>query len=66
MDFSFDVIGADDFERQHTRYEPLTDALRKLIDVGIHTAVDDETVKAALGHLEACLLYTSPSPRDRS
>ena len=53
MDFSFDVIGADDFERQHTRYEPLTDALRKLIDVGIHTAVDDETVKAALGHLEA-------------
>ena len=31
--------------RQRASYEPLTDALRRLIDAGIHTAVDDATVR---------------------
>lgn len=53
MEFKFDVISAGDYASQRASYVPLTDALRKLIDVGIHTAVDDATVKEAMGHLEA-------------
>mgnify|MGYP005818741219 CR=1 FL=1 len=52
MDFTFDVISAEDYERQRRRYEPLTGAIRGLIDVGIHTDVDDATVLLALEHLE--------------
>ncbi|GJF09362.1 thioesterase [Mycolicibacterium cyprinidarum] len=53
MEFSFDVISAEEYTRQRSSYEPLTDALRRLIDVGIHTAVDETTVQEALGHLTA-------------
>ncbi len=53
MEFAFDVISAEDYDRQRASYDPLTDALRRLIDVGIHTAVDDGTVQEALRHLEA-------------
>ena len=52
MDFAFDAISGEDYDRQRRRYEPLTDALRTLIDVGIHTEVDDATVLLALDHLE--------------
>ena len=31
MDFGFDVITAEEYERQHALYGPLTQALRKLI-----------------------------------
>ena len=53
MEFPFDLISAEDYARQRASYVPLTDALRKLIDVGIHTAVDEATVHEALEHLEA-------------
>jgi len=53
VDFAFDVISAQEYARQRASYEPLTDAVRRLIDVGIHTAVDEATVQQALGHLAA-------------
>ncbi|MBX7431615.1 PaaI family thioesterase [Mycobacterium sp. Y57] len=53
MDFSFDTISAEEYDRQRESYEPLVDALRGLIDAGIHTEVDEATVGEALGHLEA-------------
>ncbi|MGB0435447.1 MAG: PaaI family thioesterase [Mycobacterium sp.] len=53
MDFEFDVVSAQEYARLRASYEPLTDALRRLIDVGIHSAVDEATVQQALGHLEA-------------
>lgn len=53
MDFAFDAISADECARQPASYEPLTESLRELIDAGIHTAVDDATVRELLGHLEA-------------
>jgi len=53
VEFPFDVINAEEYARQRASYEPLTDALRRLIDAGIHTAVDEATVREALGHLEA-------------
>lgn len=51
--FDFDVIDAEEHDRQRERYEPLTRALRRLIDLGIHTDVDDDTARQALTHLEA-------------
>lgn len=51
--FDFDVIDAEEHDRQRVRYTPLTDALRTLIDLGIHTDVDDDTARQALTHLEA-------------
>ena len=53
MEFPFDVISAEEYARQRASYGPLTDALRRLIDSGIHTAVDEDTVREALGHLAA-------------
>ena len=53
MEFAFDVISAEEYVRQRASYEPLTDAVRRLIDAAIHTAVDDVTAQEALGHLTA-------------
>ncbi len=52
MDFAFEAISGEDYDRQRRCYEPLTEALRTLIDVGIHTEADDATVLMALDHLE--------------
>ena len=46
MDFGFDVISAEEYERQRELYGPLTEALRKLIGAGIHTEVDEDTFAA--------------------
>src|ERR1700754_1068003 len=53
MDFGFDVISADEYERQRKLYEPLTAAIRSLIDAGIHTDVDEETAREAQAAIEA-------------
>ena len=53
MDFGFDVISAAEYERQRALYGPLTEAVRKLIDAGLHTEVDEDTVRAAQTSIEA-------------
>jgi acyl-coenzyme A thioesterase PaaI-like protein len=53
MDFGFDVISAEEYERQRVLYEPLTDAIRKLIGAGIHTDVDEATAREAQIAVEA-------------
>ena len=53
MDFGFDVISAEEYERQRALYGPLTEALRKLIDAGLHTEVDEDTVREAQTAIEA-------------
>jgi len=53
MDFGFDVISAEEYERQRVLYEPLTAAIRKLIDAGIHTDVDEVTAREAQAAVEA-------------
>jgi len=52
VDFTFETISEQEYEQRRSRYEPLTEALRTLIDVGIHTEVDDAAVLLALDHLE--------------
>jgi acyl-coenzyme A thioesterase PaaI-like protein len=53
MDFGFDVISAEEYERQRVLYEPLTSAIRNLIDAGIHTNVDEATARDAQAAIEA-------------
>ena len=53
MDFGFDVISAEEYERQRVLYEPLTGAIRNLIDAGIHTNVDEATARDAQAAIEA-------------
>ena len=53
MDFGFDVISAEEYERQRALYGPLTEALRRLIDAGIHTEADEDTVRDAQSAIEA-------------
>jgi acyl-coenzyme A thioesterase PaaI-like protein len=53
MDFGFDVISAEEYDRQRVLYEPLTEAIRKLIDAGIHTDVDEATAREAQAAVEA-------------
>jgi acyl-coenzyme A thioesterase PaaI-like protein len=53
MDFGFDVISAEEYERQRVLYQPLTDAIRKLIGAGIHTDVDEATAREAQIAVEA-------------
>jgi acyl-coenzyme A thioesterase PaaI-like protein len=53
MDFGFDLISAQEYERQRALYGPLTEALRKLIDAGLHTEADEDTVRDAQAAIEA-------------
>jgi len=53
MDFGFDLISAEEYERQRALYGPLTEALRKLIDAGLHTEADEVTVRDAQAAIEA-------------
>jgi acyl-coenzyme A thioesterase PaaI-like protein len=53
MDFGSDVISAQEYERQRVLYEPLTKAIRELIDAGIHTDVDERTARDAQAAIEA-------------
>ncbi len=52
MDFPFEVISAEEYERMRALYGPLTDALRKLIAAGIRTEADEETVREAKAAIE--------------
>ena len=47
MDFPFTSVTAEEYERLCSMYEPLTQSLRRLIDAGIRTGVDEETIRDA-------------------
>jgi acyl-coenzyme A thioesterase PaaI-like protein len=53
MDFGFDVISQQEYERQRALYGPLTEALRKLIAAGIHTEIDEDAVREAQAAIES-------------
>ncbi len=50
---SFDVITDEEYQRQCAVYEPFTDAVRRLIEAGIRTGVDAETLAGAQAEIEA-------------
>ena len=53
MDFGFDVISDAEYERQRALYGPLTESVRRLIDAGLHTEVDEDTVRDAQDKIDA-------------
>ncbi|TPG32528.1 PaaI family thioesterase [Mycolicibacterium hodleri] len=53
MDFPFDLISDEEYERQRTLHEPLTQAVRELIDAGIRTDLDEAGVREARAAIEA-------------
>lgn len=53
MDFPFDVIDADEYDRMRALHGPLTQAMRELIDAGIRTDVDEARVREAQAAIEA-------------
>lgn len=53
MDFGFDVITDDEYERQRALYGPLTEAVRRLIYASLHTEIDAHTVADAQAKIEA-------------
>ena len=53
MDFGFDVITEDEYQRQRALYGPLTEAVRKLVDASLHTDVDEAVVRDAQARIEA-------------
>jgi acyl-coenzyme A thioesterase PaaI-like protein len=52
-DFPFDLVTAEEYERQQVVHGALTHAIRELIDAGIRTDVDDATAHEAKAAVEA-------------
>jgi acyl-coenzyme A thioesterase PaaI-like protein len=52
-DFPLETITGDEYERQRALYEPLTQSLRRLIDAGIKTGVDDDAIRDARAAIDA-------------
>lgn len=53
MEFPFTLISADEYERQRGLHQPLTQAIRELIDAGIRTDVDEATAREAQAAIAA-------------
>ncbi len=52
MDFGFDMISDEEYERQRALYGPLTESLRRLIEAGLHTEVDEGVVRDAQDRID--------------
>jgi acyl-coenzyme A thioesterase PaaI-like protein len=53
IDFTFETISASEHDRLQTLYTPLTQAVRRLIQAGIRTGADEETIREAQTAIEA-------------
>ncbi|GFG55138.1 thioesterase [Mycolicibacterium agri] len=52
-DFSFEEISADELNRLQALYGPLTDAVRRVVQAGIRTGADEQTIREAQASIEA-------------
>lgn len=53
MDFRYDVVTAEEYDRLRSLYRPLADSLRRLVSAGVHTDVDEDTVREAQAAIDA-------------
>jgi acyl-coenzyme A thioesterase PaaI-like protein len=53
VEFTFDAIAAEDYDRQQALYSPFTQSIRRLLDAGIRTGVDDDTIRDAQAAIDA-------------
>jgi acyl-coenzyme A thioesterase PaaI-like protein len=63
-DLKFDVITAEEYERLHTVYEPLTQAMRGLIEAGIRTGVDADVIRDARAAIDSVTATLEREVRD--
>jgi acyl-coenzyme A thioesterase PaaI-like protein len=47
MDIAFTTVSAEEYDRLCALYEPLTQSLRRLVDAGIRTGVNEQTIRDA-------------------
>lgn len=52
-DITFGFIGAEEYDRLRAAYEPMTQSLRRLIDAGVRTGVDADTIRDARAAIDA-------------
>lgn len=53
VDFGFDLITEDEYQRQRALYGPLTEAVRRLVDASLHIEVDEASVRDAQAQIDA-------------
>jgi acyl-coenzyme A thioesterase PaaI-like protein len=53
LDFTLEDLSAEDVERLRSRYRPLTESVRELIDATIRSEADADAVAAAKAHIDA-------------
>jgi acyl-coenzyme A thioesterase PaaI-like protein len=53
MDFAFTAVTVEEYERMCELYAPLTQSLRRLVAAGIHTGVDEQTIREARAAIDA-------------
>ncbi|KUI37751.1 thioesterase [Mycobacterium sp. IS-1590] len=63
MDFGFEVITDEEYERQRALYGPLTEAVRRLIYASLHTEIDETVVSEAQAKIEAVTQILESSQR---
>ena len=64
MEFDWDFISAEDYERIRDLHEPLAQSIRRLIDASIHTGADADTIqraRAAIDKVSTALEQTPPT-----
>jgi acyl-coenzyme A thioesterase PaaI-like protein len=61
---TFDYISEDEYRRLREVYEPMTQSLRRLIDAGIRTGVDDETIRDAQAAIDSVAESLERKQRD--
>jgi acyl-coenzyme A thioesterase PaaI-like protein len=66
MDFAFDTVTTQEYDRLRALHGPLTDAMRDLIDAGIRTDVDDATVLEAQAAIEAVTAKLRSAQREKT
>lgn len=53
MDFPFTTVTGDEYARLSAMYGPLTESMRRLIDAGVRTGVDEQTIAEAKAAIDA-------------
>ncbi|BCI53963.1 thioesterase [Mycolicibacterium litorale] len=65
-EWPFDEVSGEEYARLSALYEPLTQAIRDLVDAGVRTGVDDETITRAREAIEAVTQTLSSRRHDRT
>jgi hypothetical protein len=66
VEMPYEVMSADEHDRQTALYGPLTDAVRDLIDATIHSDADQETIRNARAAIHAVSETLRARQRDES